>query len=143
MKFTKDDFIKILKDTAVIFGITLIAGILLGFVYELTKNPIAEMEKKAMADACNEVFKETDASGELVNKVELSFDETEVDDKILIALKEEGFEGAYVDKVYEAKDSSGALYGYVIGVVSTEGYGGNISFYMGITVEEYFVLGNY
>lgn len=141
MKFTKDDIIKILKDTAVIFAITLIAGILLGFVYELTKNPIAEMEKKAMADACSEVFKEADSQGVLQNKVELSFNQIEVDEKISAKLKEEGFDGAYVDCVYEAKDSSGALYGYVIGVTSTEGYGGNISFYMGITAEDSMLKG--
>ena len=53
MKFTKEDFQKILNDTAIIFGITLIAGLLLGFVYELTKTPIANQELKAQADACS------------------------------------------------------------------------------------------
>ena len=65
MSMSKEDLIRIIKDTAVIFGITLVAGLGLGFVYELTKEPIATQEAQAQADACNEVFKEINEAGVL------------------------------------------------------------------------------
>lgn len=135
MKFGKEEIIKILKDTAVIFGITLVAGLGLGFVYQLSKDPIAKQEAQAQADACNEVFKEVNESGELVSVETLTFEKIEVDPEISNQLIEEGLTTAYIDSIYEAKKADGSLYGYVIGVTSTSGYGGNISFYMGITTD--------
>lgn len=136
MKFTKEEIVKIIKDTLVIFGITLVAGALLGFVYELTKTPIANQEAQAQANACSEVFKEVNKDGNLESVVELSFEQVAVDPAIASMLSEEGFTGAYVDSLYEAKTSDGNLYGYVLGVTSTEGYGGKISFYMGISSDQ-------
>lgn len=136
MKFTKEEIVKIIKDTLVIFGITLVAGALLGFVYELTKTPIANQEAQAQANACSEVFKEVNKDGNLESVVELSFEQVAVDPAIASMLTEEGFTGAYVDSLYEAKTSDGNLYGYVLGVTSTEGYGGKISFYMGISSDQ-------
>ena len=49
-----------LKDTAILLIITLISGAILGFVYELTKEPIALQEEKAKQEAYKEVF--TDAA---------------------------------------------------------------------------------
>ena len=135
MKISSEEIIKIIKDTAVIFGITLVAGLGLGFVYELTKEPIATQEAQAQADACNEVFKELDASGVLQSVETLTFNPIEVDATISESLKKEGYDTAYIDSMYEAKKADGSLYGYVIGVTSTSGYGGNISFYMGITLD--------
>ena len=135
MKFGKEEIIRILKDTAVIFGITLVAGLGLGFVYQLSKDPIARQEAQAQADACNEVFKEVNESGELVSVETLTFEKIEVDPEISNQLIEEGLTTAYIDSIYEAKKADGSLYGYVIGVTSTSGYGGNISFYMGITTD--------
>ena len=45
-----------LHDTWILFAITLIAGIILGFVYQITKEPIAIQEEKAKNEACKEVF---------------------------------------------------------------------------------------
>ena len=38
---------KIVKDACILFAITLVAGILLGSVYEITKAPIAEQNENA------------------------------------------------------------------------------------------------
>ena len=35
-----------LKDAAILFIITLVAGFLLGFVYDVTKEPIAQQKQK-------------------------------------------------------------------------------------------------
>ena len=135
MKFTKEEIIKILTDTAVIFAITFVAGLGLGFVYQLSKDPIAKQEAQAQKDACDEVFKELNSSGVLETVEELTFEPIDVDPEISLTLIDEGYKGAYVDSMYEAKKADGSLYGYVIGVTSKEGYGGNISFYMGITTD--------
>ncbi|MDE6662957.1 MAG: FMN-binding protein, partial [Lachnospiraceae bacterium] len=47
------------KDTAILLIITLVAGLLLALVYQITKEPIATQKEKAKQDACKEVF--TDA----------------------------------------------------------------------------------
>ena len=51
----------IMKDTMIITVITLIAGILLGAVYMITKDPIARQEELAKQEACAEVFAEADS----------------------------------------------------------------------------------
>ena len=135
MKISNEEIVKIIKDTAVIFGITLVAGLGLGFVYELTKDPIATQEAQAQADACNEVFKEVNEAGVLESVETLTFNPIDVDASINEQLNAEGYDVAYIDSMYEAKKADGSLYGYVIGVTSTKGYGGNISFYMGITTD--------
>ena len=40
-----------------------------------------------------------------------------------------------IDKALEAKDGSGTLLGYVLTVTSREGYGGDITFTMGIRLD--------
>lgn len=46
-----------LKEAGILFAITLIAGLLLGFVYELTKEPIRLQEEKAVQEACRAVLR--------------------------------------------------------------------------------------
>lgn len=127
----------LIKDTVIIFVITLIAGGLLGFVNELTKEPIAEQEANAKALACSEVFYEADANGNLKEVVELSFNE--VESSVLSehdSRVQELYKGSvYLTQMYEAKTSDGDLFGYVIGVTTKEGYGGEISMYMGVTMD--------
>ena len=43
--------------------------------------------------------------------------------------------GVKIGSVYEAAGSDGALQGYVVESVSTEGYGGNIVLYLGVTLD--------
>ena len=44
-----------LKDAGILFAITLVAGLLLGCVYQITKEPIARQEALAQENACREV----------------------------------------------------------------------------------------
>ncbi len=50
-----------IKDALILFAITLAAGLLLGFVYDVTKEPIAEQKAKAKAEACKNVFAEAES----------------------------------------------------------------------------------
>lgn len=115
----------IIKDTLVLTAITLIAGLLLGFVYELTKAPIADQKAKAKQEAYMDVFKEADH----FDKV--SFDEA----KMAAYLEQEGYPGQSVNEIMEAKSKEGQSLGYAYTVTSSEGYGGDIVFSMGITME--------
>ncbi len=125
----------IMKDTLIIFLITLVAGGILGFVYELTKSPIEEQKLQKQANACAEVFKEADANGELKEVESLTFEQVEVNEDVLAQITAGSDIKATVNEVYEAKTQSGTLYGNVISVTTKEGYGGDIRFYMGVTTD--------
>ena len=117
------------KDARILFAITLIAGLALGGVYYITKEPIAEANATAEAEAYKEVFGSA-SSFEIVSE--------DVDPTSMAIASEwiaNDFEGISIDKVLEAKDSSGNRLGYVISLTTPEGYGGDISFTMGITNE--------
>ena len=112
-----------IKDALILFAITLIAGLMLGVVNDITKEPIAKQEQKAKTEACQNVF--ADAA---------SFEEAQLQDATQ-ALTDAGITGADIDELMEAKDASGALLGYVITVTDHEGYGGDIQFSMGVTTD--------
>ena len=111
-----------MKDAAILFAITLIAGILLGGVYEITKEPIARQEALALEMACKEVFADA-----------VSFEEEAVD---AAAVKEwlvqNGYNAQVIESIYLAKDASGNTAGAVLTVKTSEGYGGDIRFTMGV-----------
>ncbi len=114
-----------LKDALILFVITLVAGLLLGFVYDVTKVPIEQQKAKAKAQACRNVFSRADS-------FESMFEEGED----LMAYFPEGLElKVDVNEVMQALDSSGQLMGYVITVTDHEGYGGDIQFSMGVTLD--------
>ena len=54
-----------IRDAAILFAITLIAGFVLGFVYNVTKEPIAQAEEKAAKEAYAEVFQDASVFNEL------------------------------------------------------------------------------
>lgn len=110
-----------LKEAGILFAITLIAGLVLGFVYELTKEPIRLQEEKAIQEACRAVFEQA-----------ASFEDTAytVGEKLTAQLKETGVE---IGTVYDAVDASGEHLGYVVETATSEGYAGKITLYMGVT----------
>lgn len=112
---------KIIRNTVILTLITLIAGLGLGFVYEITKDPIAQAQDDAKKKAWQEVFPEAD-----MNDFEaLDVDQAVADD----AVKAVGA-NATVDEVCKAGED-----GYVITTTSKEGYGGNIQITVGITAD--------
>ena len=116
------DMKSMLKDAAILLAITLIAGLILGVVYQVTKEPIALQEAKAKQEACQEVF--TDAAKfETVD----GFTEEAAFQVISSEYPEED-----IYEVVKAVDESGESLGYVISVTTLEGYGGVIQFSIGI-----------
>lgn len=110
-----------MKDAAVLLIITVAAGLILGFVYQITKEPIAIAEEKAANEAYQEVFAEAQSFDSL------AFAMPEED-----GIWKEEYAGVDIDNVLVAKDASGNALGYVLTVTSHEGYGGDITFTMGI-----------
>lgn len=116
---------KIIKDALALTLITLVAGVALGGVYEITKDPIAKQEAQAKAEAYEQVF--TDAA---------AFEEVEMDDTLIQTIRDqldqEGYKAQSIEEVMRAEDQSGEMLGYAFTVVTSEGYGGNIRFSMGV-----------
>ncbi len=120
---TKKDIRNMLKDAAILFAITLIAGLVLGFIYELTKEPIRLQEEKAIQKACKAVFEQADSF------VALDYAPGEELAKELSGM------GVTVGTAYQAFDAAGNCIGHVVQSTSTEGYGGNITIYVGVTLD--------
>ena len=113
----------IIKDAISLTIITLIAGALLGFAYDITKAPIEQAEYEKKQKAYQAVFTEAttfEANEEIQTLA--SSQEIFADDVT----------GAYISEVLEAKDESGKLLGYVMSFASKEGYGGEIVVSMGV-----------
>ncbi len=116
---------KIIKDALALTLITLVAGVALGAVYEITKDPIAKQEAQAKAEAYEQVF--TDAA---------AFEAVEMDDTLTKTIRDqldqEGYKAQSIEEVMRAEDQSGETLGYAFTVVTSEGYGGDIQFSMGV-----------
>ncbi|MBE5926528.1 MAG: RnfABCDGE type electron transport complex subunit G [Lachnospiraceae bacterium] len=115
---------EIIKNTFVLFTITLVAGLLLGIVYEVTKEPRKKQEELAQKKAYIAVFEKAD-----------KFDEIKYDDvKLQKYLSQNGIKAsmAKIDNIVTALDKKGKVLGYVITVTDKEGYGGDITLTVGI-----------
>lgn len=115
----------IVKDAAILLIITLFSGMILGLVYQITKEPIALAEERAAKEAYSEVFP---SASEYEPQQDFSSEALSEDAGWL----EAGFDGVSIENVLSARDGGGTLLGYVLTVTSHEGYGGDITFTMGI-----------
>ncbi len=113
------------KNVLCLTVITVVAGFGLGYVYDITSEPIRKMEEETRLKAYKAVFME--ASG---------FDETEdllssSDGPVSVYSSN----GCDIDSVVVATDAEGNKLGYVINVTTHEGYGGDITLSVGIDTE--------
>lgn len=115
---------KIIKDALILTIITVIAGLCLGYVYEITKAPIAASKEQTKQNAYKVVFNDADS---FVEDEDISH-VTNSD----IVLSEGGFNGARIEEAVAAKDASGNTLGCVMTVTDSEGYGGDITITMGV-----------
>lgn len=106
--------------------ITLIAGVLLGYVYEITKEPIAAKTLEAKMDSYRKVFEQASDYTQTGNTD---------GDAARAVLNDAGYPAETVDECLNAVDSSGNLLGYVMTVTTSEGYGGDITISMGVTTD--------
>ena len=114
----------IIKNTLILTAITLVAGILLGLVYEITKEPIALAKEAAKKEAYQQVMADADA-----------FDGLELIDEAIKEVKDTvESSGCTINEVVEAK-SNGETVGYVVTTTTSEGYGGEIQISVGMLTD--------
>ena len=114
-----------IKDAIILFAITLISGLILGFVYDITKAPIAAAAKAAKNEAYAVVFpeaKDFEASDAETSKIAETADE----------ISGKGFGHVTIDEVVDAKDASGNNVGRFITATSKDGYNGTVQLSVGI-----------
>lgn len=111
---------ELIVNTLIMLAITLVAGGILGLVYEVTKEPIAKMEHDNIVKANKEVFPDANSfSDDILDK-----------EKMEECLKAE-YSGVDITEVLEAYNEQSELIGYVFEVTTHEGYGGDIVFRIG------------
>ena len=102
-----------MKPALVLFIFTLVAGVCLGFVFDITKEPILQQEIRAKVTAMQQIFPATS-----------EFQEQEIDLT----------ERAGLDSVTECLNASGETIGFIIGA-SQSGYSGIIEVLVAINNE--------
>ncbi len=119
----------IVKDALILCLITIIAGGLLGLVYEITKEPIAKQQEEAKNKAYKEVFK--DSTQENAYFAE-TFQTVKIPEDVATVLSEAGYTKDEITEVAAGFDKDGGYVGLVFNVTAKDGYGGNIQFTVGI-----------
>lgn len=116
-----------MKDALILFVITIIAGGVLGAVYHITKEPIAKQKELTKQEAYKEVFANAD---HFKTVTEVSQEDASR------YVRENGYSAQSItDEIVAAMDQNEQVLGYVMTVCTSEGYGGDITFAMGITVD--------
>ena len=117
---------KIVKNTLILTAITVVSGFLLGVVYGITKEPIAEAQENTKQEAYRYVL--SDAS---------SFETMEDFDAADAAsiLEENGYSSDEITEVAEGIDDSCETVGYVVNVMSHEAYDGDLEVSVGIAAD--------
>ena len=106
--------------------ITIVAGACLGYVYELTKDPIALKTFETKMNAYRTVFPEA---------ADFKEDASLNTDSASQVLAGEGFKDETVDECLLAVDTSGNTLGHVMTVTTSQGYGGDITISMGVSAD--------
>ena len=115
----------IIKNTLILMVITLVAGVLLGLVYDITKEPIAQAKERAKIEAYQTVMKKADTfDAEVVLEAK----------EVAKLFAQRKITGCKVDTVVAAKAES-EIIGYIFAVTTSEGYGGDIQIIMGISAD--------
>ncbi len=118
----------LLRDAIALFLITLVSGLGLSYVYEITKEPIKAQEIQKSIEANKSVF--TDAS---------SFEEdtqlTELAKTTELTSLSADYQGVTIDAINQALDSSNQLVGYNITVSTSAGYKDGINFVFGYSLD--------
>lgn len=108
----------IIKDAVILLLITLIAGAILGGIYQMTKQPIADVEADATAQAYAAVY----PNGELQQ------DNTDLLKALENFIPDDS--DASIDDVYAVNNGEGFVF-----TCSAKGYGGTVSLALGVKTD--------
>ena len=115
---------KIIRDALILTAFTLILGLVLGFVNDITHERIEEQDKQKQMEAFREVFEDA------TDFVEYDYNKEDADKLV----SEVGYSDS-IDDIRQAMDESGETLGYVISVTAKDGSQGSISFSVGIRMD--------
>lgn len=118
-----------IKNAIVLIVITLLAGLSLGGVYQITKEPIEQQKALALAESCKAVFPYEEGYDQAAS---FAASDYMVSEQLKNELSQNGVE---VGNIYNALSADGNVIGYAIEVISHEGYGGDIKLMCGITAD--------
>lgn len=117
----------ILRDALALFVISLVSILALSFVYEITKEPIAQQAMNKKLEAYQVVYQEASTLKEDAELMQLA---SEVDLSSLDAT----FKDSIIDEVNQAYDANDNLIGYIV-KVSTKGYKDVITLVLGYSLD--------
>ena len=118
----------IAKDAVILFAITLIAGVLLGGVHEITLEPIRKAQEEAANATYSKIFESAEtfeSAEELADAIEACNADPE--------LQTFG-SNVSVNEVLKAKDASGNQVGYIV-IAQAKGYGGPVESAVGLDMD--------
>lgn len=125
----------ILKDTMIITIITIVAGGLLGFAYAATKKPIEEQAELAKQRAFKQVFEEASSFELTIDDSKKISDEQKLEiDKYNKIISDAGYT-SIIKAFGIAKNEAGENIGYVMNILGSEGYAGDIVLTLGIQMD--------
>lgn len=113
-------------------GITLVAGLALGLVYQATKDPIEKAELAAQAKAYASVCPAA-VDFEVSEDLEAALQEITSEDGVVAEKK---FGNIRFDGVFNGVDESGNVVGYIVNVTSKDGFGGEVSLCLGVAPDK-------
>ena len=116
----------IVKNTLILTSITVVSGLLLGIVYDITKEPIAEAQENTKQEAFRAVLADASSFETMED-----FDASEA----MSILEENGYTSDEITEIAEGVDDSGETVGYVINVTSHEAYDGDLEVSVGIAAD--------
>ena len=107
----------IIKNTLILLAITLVSGLLLAGVHDITAEPIKVAEENAKAAAFETVFPDADGFSDCKTDISAYVPENSVE----------------LGELQNALDKDGNVIGWVMTLTSPKGYGGDIKIAVGIT----------
>lgn len=118
----------IVKDALVLFLITLVLGLALSYVYEMTKEPIEQQRLAKKEKAYKTVYSDADTVSIDENLMELALETNMVE-------LNASYEGITIDEVSQAYDATGGSMGYIVQVTTSQSYADKITLVIGYSKE--------
>lgn len=125
---TKDRHDSPVKNAFILIAITVVAGLLLGLVHEVTMEPIARASEHLIQDTCMEVQPAAETVTEDAS-IDMQVTDPDTGGSIVDASRYE-INGAYISYA-----GGSTPVGYVIDITTHEGYGGDIELMVGIAID--------
>ncbi len=119
---------ELIRDAIALFLITLVSGLALSYVYEITKEPITAQAVQKTLEANQEVFVQASSFEEDEQLMQL------LEGTDLVSMNAD-YAGVTIDSISKAYGSNNELLGYNITVATSAGYKDGIKFVFGYSLD--------